>query len=217
MKPGSWLLLVIACLGGGPAPAPGQVGYRGGVISPPVPKPKFVLTDTSGAPFDFQRNTQGYVTLLFFGYTYCPDQCPMHMGTLGAALKTLPAGGCRPGEARVRLRPTPHAIPPRFCGDGWICSTAASSASREPKLRLKRSSALAGVPLATRTPIANGNYGCRARELRSGVHEGQPGALDLSRRRQQTGLGARPAAAGQSELVTSISLKEIRKLPSDRL
>jgi protein SCO1/2 len=66
--------------------------YRGGVIRPPLPKPRFVLTDTSGAPFDFRNRTQGTVTLLFFGYTYCPDQCPMHMSNIAAALKKLPSG-----------------------------------------------------------------------------------------------------------------------------
>jgi protein SCO1/2 len=66
--------------------------YRGGLVTPPLPKPRFVLTDTSGTRFDFQQKTQGYVTLLFFGYTYCPDQCPMHMANLATALKKLPAG-----------------------------------------------------------------------------------------------------------------------------
>jgi protein SCO1 len=64
--------------------------YRGGIVTPPLPKPRFVLTDTSGVPFDFWNKTQGSVTLLFFGYTYCPDQCPMHMANIGAALKRLP-------------------------------------------------------------------------------------------------------------------------------
>jgi protein SCO1 len=66
--------------------------YRGGLIAPPLPKPRFVLTDTSGAPFDFWNRTLGSVTLLFFGYTYCPDQCPTHMANVGAALKKLPSG-----------------------------------------------------------------------------------------------------------------------------
>ena len=65
--------------------------YRGGLVTPPLPKPNFVLTDTSGAPFDFWHRTSGSVTLLFFGYTHCPDQCPMHMANIGRALKTLPA------------------------------------------------------------------------------------------------------------------------------
>jgi protein SCO1 len=66
--------------------------YRGGLVTPPLPKPQFVLTDTSGAPFDFKQRTEGCVTLLFFGYTSCPDQCPMHMANLSAALKKLPSG-----------------------------------------------------------------------------------------------------------------------------
>ena len=70
----------------------GTESYRGGLVTPPLPKPGFVLTDTSGAAFDFRQKTEGYVTLLFFGYTYCPDQCPMHMANLSAALKRLPAG-----------------------------------------------------------------------------------------------------------------------------
>src|ERR1700737_5504376 len=65
--------------------------YRGGLVTPPLSKPAFVLTDTSGAAFDFRQRTEGYVTLLFFGYTNCPDQCPMHMANLGAALKNVPA------------------------------------------------------------------------------------------------------------------------------
>src|SRR5690348_18312598 len=69
-----------------------ETTYRGGLVAPPLPKPRFVLTDTSGAPFDFWNRTQGSVTLLFFGYTYCPDQCPMHMANIGAALKRLPSG-----------------------------------------------------------------------------------------------------------------------------
>src|SRR6516165_3016429 len=68
------------------------VTYRGGLVTPPLPKPRFVLTDTSGAPFDFWQRTQGSVTLLFFGYTYCPDQCPMHMTNLGAVFKKMPGG-----------------------------------------------------------------------------------------------------------------------------
>ncbi len=65
--------------------------YRGGLVSPPLPKPKFTLTDTSGAPFDLTSKTQGYVTLLFFGYTHCPDMCPNQMSMIGSALRKIPA------------------------------------------------------------------------------------------------------------------------------
>ena len=64
--------------------------YRGGLVSPPLPKPQFALTDTSGAPFDLASRTQGYVTLLFFGYTNCPDMCPLQMSMIAQALRKIP-------------------------------------------------------------------------------------------------------------------------------
>jgi protein SCO1 len=77
-----------------PEPAPGpqtKAEYHGGLVSPPLAKPKFTLTDTSGAPFDFWSKTQGSVTLLFFGYTHCPDMCPLQMSIIAQALKDIPA------------------------------------------------------------------------------------------------------------------------------
>ena len=69
--------------------------YRGGLVAPPLLKPKFVLTDTSGSPFDFLARTRGYVTLLFFGYTHCPDMCPLQMHVIAEALKQLPAASAK--------------------------------------------------------------------------------------------------------------------------
>lgn len=65
-------------------------GIRGTIIEPPLEKPDFVLTDTDGKPFDFRTETDGLLTLLFFGYTNCPDVCPVHMGNLGAVISKYP-------------------------------------------------------------------------------------------------------------------------------
>jgi protein SCO1/2 len=67
-----------------------ETQYRGGLVSPPLPKAKFTLTDSSGARFDFALKTDGYTTLLFFGYTHCPDMCPLQMFTIAQALKKVP-------------------------------------------------------------------------------------------------------------------------------
>jgi protein SCO1 len=83
------LVLALAFLA--PAHQASGDSLRGGIVMPPLPKPRFVLTDTSGAPFDFWDRTRGSVTLLFFGYTNCPAECPMHMANIGQALKKLPA------------------------------------------------------------------------------------------------------------------------------
>ncbi len=132
--------------------------YRGGMVTPPLPKPRFVLTDTSGAAFDFSQRTDGYVTLLFFGYTNCPDQCPMHMANLGASLKRLPAGAAD----QVKLvfvttdpaRDSPAAVrrwldlfDRRFIG---LTGT---------ELAIEAVERAAGVPPATKTGPANGDYG----------------------------------------------------------
>ncbi len=65
-------------------------GLRGDLYPAPLAKPALVLTDTRGQPYDFQRETAGYLTLLFFGYTNCPDVCPIHMANLGAVIPKLP-------------------------------------------------------------------------------------------------------------------------------
>jgi protein SCO1/2 len=67
-----------------------RFGLRGRVLPAPLAKPEFVLTDTDHRPFDFRRETDGYLTLLFFGYTHCPDVCPVHMANLGAVIEQLP-------------------------------------------------------------------------------------------------------------------------------
>jgi protein SCO1/2 len=78
------------------APEPTAAGraeavYRGGLVTPPLRKPRFTLTDTSGASFDFWSRTQGSVALLYFGYTHCADMCPLEMSMIAKALKRMPA------------------------------------------------------------------------------------------------------------------------------
>ncbi|HKJ00942.1 MAG TPA: SCO family protein [Longimicrobiales bacterium] len=77
-----------------PAPAdaprdPDALALLGTVPVSPLPKVSFTLTDTRGRPYDFRAETDGHITLLFFGYTFCPDICPVHMATLSAALREL--------------------------------------------------------------------------------------------------------------------------------
>jgi protein SCO1/2 len=72
------------------ASADSAAAMRGLELQPPRAKPQFVLTDTEGKPFDFKRDTDGYATLLFFGYTQCPDVCPVHVANIAAVLHNLP-------------------------------------------------------------------------------------------------------------------------------
>jgi protein SCO1/2 len=60
------------------------------VYDPPKPKPSFVLTDTDGMPFDFVAETEGKLALLYFGYTNCPDICPVHLAQIAEVFDRLP-------------------------------------------------------------------------------------------------------------------------------
>jgi len=91
----SSMLLVAACSGSGTDDGvtivdAGDTGDDGlhGVVPTELPAKATLntLTDVSGAPFDLRARTSGKVTLLFFGYTNCPDVCPTTMADIAAAL-----------------------------------------------------------------------------------------------------------------------------------
>ncbi len=82
------LSIQLACTAGNDGAS--ASGYRGWLLPRPQQKIDFTLTDTDGQPFHFRQETDGFVTLLFFGYTHCPDVCPIHMANIGAVLEDLP-------------------------------------------------------------------------------------------------------------------------------
>jgi protein SCO1/2 len=61
--------------------------WSGVLLEEPRPRPDFTLTDTDGQEFNFREETEGELTLLFFGYTNCPDICPIQLATLAGALE----------------------------------------------------------------------------------------------------------------------------------
>ncbi|BAC71951.1 hypothetical protein AQJ43_20910 [Streptomyces avermitilis] len=60
------------------------------VLDSPFEKPDLVLTDTHGKKYDLRAETKGRPTLIYFGYTNCPDVCPLTMNNLAVAKKQLP-------------------------------------------------------------------------------------------------------------------------------
>ncbi|MCM3266397.1 SCO family protein [Streptomyces thermoviolaceus] len=60
------------------------------VLDQPFEKPDLVLTDTHGKKYDLRKETVGRPTLIYFGYTHCPDVCPLTMNNLAVAKKSLP-------------------------------------------------------------------------------------------------------------------------------
>lgn len=63
---------------------------QGVLIDPAQPKPDFVLTDTEGQQYDFAAETEGKLTLLYFGYLNCPDICPVHLAQIAETFDQHP-------------------------------------------------------------------------------------------------------------------------------
>ncbi|GGY29666.1 SCO family protein [Streptomyces djakartensis] len=97
------------------------------VLDQPFEKPDLVLTDTHGKKYDLREETKGKPTLIYFGYTHCPDVCPSTMSNIAVAAKQLPKA--EQDKLRVVLvttdpdRDTPaelgkwlKGIDPRFVG-----------------------------------------------------------------------------------------------------
>jgi protein SCO1 len=95
-------VLAVACGGssgagkpGAGKPATSPAALHGASPDTPQPRPEFALVTTSGADYDFQAQTAGHLTLLYAGYTHCPDECPTSMADIASALRQLP-----PDQAR---------------------------------------------------------------------------------------------------------------------
>lgn len=91
----TWALLGTACLFGvgwfayGPVASPPVYGQ---VFATPRPAYDFALPATTGQR-ERLHNFAGKVTLLFFGYTACPDVCPTTLATVKQAVSQLGAPG----------------------------------------------------------------------------------------------------------------------------
>jgi protein SCO1/2 len=142
----------VACSG----PARDSQALHGAALPHPLARPDFTLTDTEGRPYDFRTETQGQLTLLYFGYTHCPDVCPVQMANIAAAMKRMSRGDQQrikvvfvttdpPRDSLARLRSWLDNFNPAFVG---LSGTEAQIAAAERAV---------GVALAQREASAPGD------------------------------------------------------------
>lgn len=104
----SLLLAVLACgVMAQPADAqslsPGHTEETGSkLIEPPQPVRGFTLTHHSGEQTT-DRRLQGRWDLLYFGYTFCPDVCPVALSTLTGVVQQLAKKGWNQDDWSVWL------------------------------------------------------------------------------------------------------------------
>jgi protein SCO1/2 len=92
--------LIPACMG--PAAQPQSAT----ILPSPMSLPDFAMLDQDARPFT-RESLEGAWTLLFFGFTNCPDVCPATMQRLAAARDRMAAGGQRelPGILLISVDP----------------------------------------------------------------------------------------------------------------
>lgn len=144
------LLLFVAataCGGSSAGPAAQHVEtaqLHGAVPSSRDPRPSFTLVDTGGNRYDFRARTRGKVTLLYFGYTHCPDECPTSMADVASALRKVPAAVADQvavvfvttdpwRDSKARLRRWLDRFSPTFVG---LTGTPAQIAGAEVKMHM---------------------------------------------------------------------------------
>ncbi len=64
-------------------------GMHGAVLTEQYVVPDATLTATDGKPFSLTEDTTKPLTLVFFGYTHCPDICQIVMADITSALARL--------------------------------------------------------------------------------------------------------------------------------
>lgn len=96
----------LASLSGSDMPAPSA----GGVQMPQVALGgAYALTDQTGRAVT-ERSYPGY-SLIYFGFTWCPDACPTELGTMVAAIDLLGADASRVTPIFITVDPDRDTVP----------------------------------------------------------------------------------------------------------
>lgn len=68
---------------------PTKVTLTGTVVDPPFTIAADALRTTDGKDYSLAKDTDAELTLVFFGYTHCPDICPAVLSSLASGLAKL--------------------------------------------------------------------------------------------------------------------------------
>jgi protein SCO1 len=65
--------------------------FKGAEPASPYQMPNITLTATNNEDFNLVTDTAYPVTLVFYGYTHCPDVCPLVLNDVASAILQLPS------------------------------------------------------------------------------------------------------------------------------
>jgi protein SCO1/2 len=151
-------LLLAGCASGAPVRVsdPSDSPYRGTPLSR-LPLPDVTLTDTAGRPFALRADTRRPVTVVFFGYTSCPDICPTTMADLALARRRLSASE-RERVSVVFVTTDPRRDTPRVVG-AWLARFDPSFVGLTgPLPTIEKAAKALGVALTGEEKLPGGGY-----------------------------------------------------------
>ncbi len=114
------LLAVLALAGCGPAPAPAGSAACGARTSDSIGGPLSLVSHTGARVTE--ADFKGRASLVFFGFTHCPDVCPTELFKAGAAIKQLPEGTEAPRTILITVDPerdTPELLAQYIGSNGF--------------------------------------------------------------------------------------------------
>ena len=160
------VLSVLTGCGGGGEDGGGRVaavsgtastGFAGSVVQQPYPLPDDTFTDTDGRPYVPAEDAAKPVTLVFFGYTHCPDICNTVLANVASALRRVDDGVReRVGLVFVSTDPdrdTPDVV--REYLDRFDPSYVGLTAS---EATVRRAAADLNIAYAGKEPVEGGGY-----------------------------------------------------------
>jgi protein SCO1/2 len=131
--------------------------FAGAVLPRPYHAPATELTDTDGHPFSLADSTDKRLTLVYFGYTHCPDECPATMGTIASAMLQLDDADRR--NVQVVFVTTDPARDTGPVIRDWLDNFSSSFVGLTgPLPTIKRVAIDVGIPVAKGKRLPSGGY-----------------------------------------------------------
>ncbi|MGK5552360.1 SCO family protein [Actinomadura kijaniata] len=154
-------LAATAACGGGQRPAVEAAApaspYKATRLPASYKIPQVTLTGTDGKPHDLAERARGKVTLLFFGFTHCPDICPTTMADAAGAMSLLSPRE-RARTQVVFVTADPRRDGPAVLKDFLGRFDPSFVGLTGPVKEIRRAAADAKVPITPPPADARGNY-----------------------------------------------------------
>lgn len=159
-------------------------GWNGVAVEGTPEMPEAQFTDTEGEPFDLRAATMDRPTLVYFGYTHCPDICPVHMANIASALDS---SSVRPDQINVIFVTTdPDRDTPEVLADYMDNFDASFIGLTAPQEQVNRVVVDLGLP----EPVLEKPSGAATGDYTVG-HPGQVLAFDQGKARLAYPFGTR--------------------------